>query len=176
MRHLVAGAARVLLRSALLLTAITLPMQAYMHSPRWLLDDVGPEPPSFFVAVRKTEAGGTPGIVVRRYEPRQQPAQLPEYHLDDGYFSVAGGPDVQATVEVRPDRVPGQLVRVFVTGGTPWAALSEYRVVDNRIQPLRHAHSSPWLLLGIPFLFWLFRRAARRVDRALAGWVDRKPS
>ena len=174
MRHLVAGAARVVLRSALLLAAVGLPMLAYIHSPRWLLEDVGPEPPSFFVAVRKTEGGGTPGIVIRRYEPRQQPAQPLEYHVENGHYSLAGTSDVQATVEVRPDRAQGQLVRVFVTGGTPWTALSEYRVVKNRVQPLRHAHSSPWLLLGIPLLFWLFRRSAKRVDRALIGWADRK--
>jgi hypothetical protein len=65
---------------------------------------------------------------------------------------------------------------VFVTGDTPWTSLSEYRVADNQVTPLRHAQSEPWLLLGIVaclfLVYWVMkpiRRGIRRLLRVEAG-------
>jgi hypothetical protein len=56
-----------------------------------------------------------------------------------------GGARIRATNE--PDG--SQLVRIFVTGDTPWTSLSEYRVVENKIYPLRYGESWLALLLGL---------------------------
>lgn len=43
------------------------------------------------------------------------------------------------------------MVKVFVRGDTPSASLSEYRVRDNKVEPLRYGHSNAlYFLIGIP--------------------------
>jgi hypothetical protein len=60
---------------------------------------------------------------------------------------------------------------VFVIGDTPWSSLSEYRVKDNRVEPLRHAHANGWMLLGILLCFvavhYLMKPIRRSINRLM---------
>ena len=80
-----------------------------------------------------------------------------------------GGGSASVTVKTETDG--NQLVQIFAVGDTPWASLSEYRVVDDVIQPLRHGASNHWFLLGMllsPFITRFMQKPVRvLVDRLL---------
>jgi hypothetical protein len=92
-----------------------------------------------------------------------------QFHMPNGRLHGFGPWKGSATITATDEEKGGQLVQVFVIGDTPWSALSEYRVVNNKIYPLRHADSAAWLLIGVvvcPDLIIALRRPIkRRVNR-----------
>ncbi len=170
LRRLLVALLKGAMLSVLLLGACAGPGIAYMQSPHWLLKTVGnPLPRGFHVALRDT---GPQRIEVKRFDPRKLPATDPGYQLPEGQLHYSWGPgEGHATVDVSRHASGAQVVRVYVVGDTPWTSLSEYMVSNNQLQPLRHADSAAWLLLGIPLLMGiaaaLSARFGRRIDRLL---------
>lgn len=180
-RRVVAGLLNFAVVAVLLVGAFVGPMVLYAHSPWWLLGKFDPgRTGTFFVAFMSTGGGGgTPRLRVTRYEAGSgaKGSSDVQYHLPEGrqaYRQASG--DGGARIDVRTEPSGSQVVQVFVTGDTPWTSLSEYRVADNQVTPLRHAQSEPWLLLGIVaclfLVYWVMkpiRRGIRRLLRVEAG-------
>ncbi len=147
------------------------PAVMYVQSPWWFLRGIDPGGTgSFFVAFR-SKAGEVPQQVkVMRYrfdsdEKKYSDIQfqMPNGHFDYSFGRGEGSARINATAEDKG----GQLIQVFVVGDTPWSSLSEYRVVDNKICPLRHAHSVAWLLLGAVILPFLIIPLAKPIRRGI---------
>ncbi len=170
-RRLVAGLLNLAVVCVLLLGAFLGPMVLYALSPGWLLRDVDiGQVRTFFVAFMSTGGGGSPRLHVVRYDAGSGAKGGADvlYHLPDGrqtYIQTSG--DGRARVDVRSEPSGSQVVQVFVTGDTPWTSLSEYRVADNKITPLRHAQSSAWFLLGILICLYLVHRLMKPLRRGI---------
>ncbi len=163
--------------STLLLGSCVGPMVVYSQSPRWLLEEVGASlPTTFFVAFRTKGDDGALQLRVERYDPAKKRPADAQYHLPDGRLTYSSGPgEGDASIEVATEKAGSQLVRVFVTGDTPWTSLSEYRVADNTVQPLRHAHSAGWLLLGIIVCLLLVKPLMKPTRRGIARLLQLEP-
>ena len=185
----------------LLLGSCMGPLALYAKSPRWMLKEFDPNNPgSFFVAFLAKEGDGAERLQVARYPYRPDSAanstmacqnvsttpHRPEsastmshdvqYHLPDGQHEFRWLPDDGgATINVKTEGPGVQTVRVFVVGDTPWTSLSEYRVVGNKVHPLRHAHSSPWILLGIVACILLGARVMEPIERGIARLMHIQP-
>jgi hypothetical protein len=124
----------------------------YMQSPRWFLEkvDLG-NTGAFFVAYISKSDAVPQQVNVIRYEFDSEKGRYSDlqFQLPNGRLHGFGPGKADATINAKAEDQGGQLVQVFVTGDTPWTALSEYRVADNKIYPLRHADSARWLLLGV---------------------------
>jgi hypothetical protein len=170
-RKLAAGLLNFAVMAVLLVAAFVGPMVLYAHSPWWLLGKFDPDRTgTFFVAFMSTGGGGPRRLHVVRYgagSVAKGGADV-QYHLPEGrqFYKQASG-DGGARVDVRSEPSGGQVVRVFVTGDTPWTSLSEYRVADNQVTPLRHAQSSAWFLLGILICLYLVHRLMKPVRRGI---------
>ena len=78
--------------------------------------------------------------------------------------------ETSATISVLPESDESQIVKVFMVGDTPWSSLSEYRVLNNEIYPLKYARSNLLFLLSAivgPIIVIVFLRkpVARLIDR-----------
>jgi hypothetical protein len=165
LRRLLVALLKGVMLSVLLLGACARPGVAYMQSPHWLIKTVGnPLPRGFHVALRD---GGPQQVEVKRLDPRKLPSIDPRYHLPDGQLRYSWGPgEGHATVDVTRHPSGAQVVRVYVVGDSPWTSLSEYMVANNQLQPLRHADSAAWLLLGIPILTGIAAALSQRFGGA----------
>lgn len=152
-KRVVTACLKFSLISVLFLGSCVGPGIAYYHSPKWAIQDVDLENAGlFFVAFAATDSAGSTEIHVERlgFDPHQRDFDNVAYRLPEDKASFRWRRDeVSATVSVTPQAHGEQLVQIFMTGETPWSSLSEYRVVDNTIQPLRYAKAVPWLLLGV---------------------------
>lgn len=63
----------------------------------------------------------------------------------------------EASISVESQNEKEQIIRIFVSGDTPRTSLSEYRVVDNKVFPLRYARSNVWILVAWPIAFFLIQ-------------------
>jgi hypothetical protein len=170
-RKLVAGLLNFVAVCVLLLGAFVGPMVLYAHSPWWLLGKFDPDRAgTFFVAFMSSGGGGFQRLHVVRYAAGSgtKGGADVQYHLPEGRqtYKQASG-DGGARIDVRTEPSGSQVVQVFVTGDTPWTSLSEYRVAGNQVTPLRHAHSEPWLLLGIVICLYLVHRLMKPVRREI---------
>lgn len=106
-----------------------------------------------------------------------------QYHMPEERMSYSWGDgegyEGHADIYAKTESQGSQLIQVFVAGDTPWTALSEYRVMDNKVYPLRHADSVGWLLLGVfsfPILMNLLskpiRRRIKQLMRVPLGMAD----
>lgn len=166
-RKLVAALLNFAVTAVLLVGAFAGPMVLYAHSPWWLLGKFDPDRTgTFFVAFLSTGGGGPQRLRVVRYGAGSvaKGGDDVQYHLPDGrqFYKQASG-DGGARVDVRTEPSGSQVVQVFVTGDTPWTSLSEYRVADNNVTPLRHAQSSAWFLLGILVCLLLVYRVMKPI-------------
>jgi len=157
--------------AVLLAGAFVGPMVLYAHSPWWLLGKFDPDRTgTFFVAFLSTGGGGPQRLRVMRYGAGSaaKGGDDVQYHLPEGrqFYKQASG-DGGARVDVKTGPSGSQVVQVFVTGDTPWTSLSEYRVADNQVTPLRHAQSSPWFLLGILICLYLVHRLMKPIRRGI---------
>ena len=62
--------------------------------------------------------------------------------------------------------------RIFVIGDTPWSSLSEYRVRDNKVEPLRHGHAVGWLFVaGVVLCLILVHFLMKPIGRGIRRMV-----
>lgn len=167
-RRLIAGLLKFVALSVLFVGSCVGPGLMYWGSP-WLFlksVDLGYDG-AFYVAFR-LEGGEVPKQVqVMRYEIVSEGKKYSDvqFHLPNGRLNGRGPGKADAMIDVTTEKESSQLIKVFVIGDSPWTALSEYRVVDNKVYPLRHADSVKWLLLGVvicPFLIFPLARPIRR--------------
>lgn len=171
-RRLVAGLLNLAVLSVLFVGSCAVPAVAYFQSPWWFLEDVGPEgADTFFVASRSGGPAGPLQLRVVKFDPSEAARPNVDYHLPDGRLDYSWGPgEGSATIHATTEGTGGQVVRVFVAGDTPWTSLSEYRVIGNKVHPLRHSRSATWLLLGIPVLLVVFERLRKPIARRIRNW------
>lgn len=172
-RGLIAGLLNLTALLTLLVVAVAVPMVAYFQSPWWFLKEVGPTvSATFFVALGPERDAKPDQIRVVAFDPRKKEFLNAQYHLPDGRMSYSWGPgEGNASIYSTTEAQGSQLIRVFVAGDTPWTSLSEYRVAQGRIYPLRHSHSESWLLLGIPVLLVLFSLLRKPMERSIKRFV-----
>ena len=138
----------------------------YMESPKWNLEQVDLEKDKTFFGAYREEATDEIEVELYRFLPQTSESEQVLYRLPRETLSYqwTGGGSASITAENQADG--SQLVRIHVVGDTPWTSLSEYRVVDNEILPLRHGHSNSWFLLGVllsPVITWLAIKPVRRL-------------
>lgn len=159
---------------ALFLGSCVGPVAMYVQSPRWFLEDIGPGGAgTFFVAYTAKGDAAPQNVKFMRYSfkaDEKTNADL-QFHVPNGEFQARSGGEEFSRVTAKADGKGGQLVQVFVTGDTMWTSLSEYRVENNRVTPLRHAHSVGWFLLAalvLPLVVYSFRnRIMRGINRKM---------
>jgi hypothetical protein len=138
-----------------------------------MLKEFDPKHPgSFFVAFLAKERDGTARLDYELYSAVSANNERSDvqFHLPAGRHEYPPNPadTARAIIDAETEGPGIQTVRVFVVGSTPWTSMSEYRVIDNKVQPLRHAHSSPWILLGFFACLWLIPRLMKPIDRGIA--------
>lgn len=130
----------------------------WMQSPRWVLDNIdSAEVGSIYVAFMKDDSNLNPKLYVTNHTlPIKETNYEVQYHMPEERMSLSFGKgEGSASVVTKNESDGSQLIQVFMVGDTPWTSLSEYRVVDNKVYPLRHAHSSLWFLLAVIVIPWL---------------------
>lgn len=159
LKRVIARLLQVSLLSVLFLASCVGTGGLYVHSSKWSLKEANVDEDSLFhvafISKKSGEKNSKLMVLPYRYmqydinssEDRFPDPQyyLPEERMSFSWGAGEGGARIRATNE--PDG--SQLVRIFVTGDTPWTSLSEYRVVENKIYPLRYGESWLALLLGL---------------------------
>lgn len=169
-RRFLSGLLQFVVFVPLLLGACTGPGVLYLQSARWVAEPAPAKPPfSFFVAFRDRESGALGVQPLGALRRERRPGA--EFRLPPGTHEVRVE-EIFAEIEVADVPGGGQRVRVYVVGDTPWASLSEYRVRNGRIEPLRHGHSSPWVFLAgfgvcLALLGLAMKPIRRFIDRLL---------
>ena len=169
-KRLIADLLSLLALSTLLLASCTAPMGAYFFwGPRWFPEQVGPEVPStFFVASTIEDGKKSQRIKVVTFDPEEIQSSNEQYHLPDGHLDYRWGTGTGgASIDVTTEAQGSQLVRVFVVGDAPWTSFSEYRVVENKVIPLRHSRPVAWFLLGIPVFLIIFSQITKPIRRGI---------
>ena len=170
-KRLIAGLLKFVVISMLFAGSCLGPGIMYMQSPRWFLEKVElGNTGSFFVALISKGDKDPPQVQVMRYTLDSDKGKYSDvlFHLPNGRHYYSEGPgEMDATITAKAEKAGGQLVQVFATGDTPWTSLSEYRVVDNKIYPLRHAHSVAWFLLGVVVCPLLIIALAKPIKRGI---------
>lgn len=163
----------------LLLSSCVGPGIGYVQSPRWLLKDIDSgevNQKAFYVAFTSNDPSEPRQLHVTLFSQQEEMvAKYPDlsFHMTEDYLNHTSGGGDNASIKTIAEADGTQLTQVFVVGDTPWSSLSEYRVIDDTIYPLRHAHASPWLLLGViigPMVVSLISKPLRRkIDDFFAG-------
>ena len=166
----------VVIFSVLLLSSCVGPGLAFRNSPYWFLQQVTSDEVTdrnFHVAILVHKEGGDPELdVVRASVNLKTRYPSASYHLEAGHHKFYWPDEGGATVDVEGLPHESQTVRVFVTGDTPWTSLSEYRVENNEVIPLRYADSVGWFLLLsfiLPFVVVAFSGRLRRKFNVISG-------
>jgi len=174
---LLAGLLNFVVLSVLLIGSCVGPGYMYMQSPRWFLEEIAnDETPSgsFFVAFMADDNAGVKQLNVRLQSEnfKEESYSDVQYHMPEEHLLYSwGAGEGSANIDVINESQGSQLIQVFVVGDTPWSSLSEYRVVDNKVYPLRHAHSVAWLLLGIIFCLFLINPLSKPIGRGIKRLV-----
>jgi len=179
LKRIAAWAMNLVIFSVLFAGSCVGPGVLYYESPRWSLKTVDPgDAGSFYVAFRSKDGEAPEQVYVKRYRFDQDPGGKTDlqYNLQNGLHRDRGSGKESASITATTDKQGGQLVQVFVTGDTPWTSLSEYRVKDNKIYPLRHANSTGWLLLGAIVCPIVIIALAKRIKRSVYRWMRIDPS
>lgn len=166
-RRFLSGLLQLAIFLPLLLGSCVAPGVLYVKSARWVVGPVeGKPPPTFFIAFRRA-GDATFDVAPLRLHQRKRPPGV-EYRLPPGKHERAL--ETMAELEATDEADGSQRVRLFVMGDTPWSSVSEYRVRDGRIEPLRHGHSSGWVFLAgfvvcIALLVLVMPPIRRRIER-----------
>ena len=136
----------------------------YIQSPKWQLQEVDIEKDrTFFIAYLKPDSDEVE-VDFYRHVAAFDASEGAIFKLPKENYSKnwAGGGSASVTANTEADG--SQLVQVFAIGDTPWASLSEYRVMNDQIHPLRHGASNHWFILGMlfsPVITWLMQKPVR---------------
>ena len=173
-RKLIAWLLQAAVMVLLLLGSCVGPGLLYVQSPKWSLALYDAEKSkTFFVAFQAKNDQGKEGTYVAFYRRDLAKAgytdiryQLPEGRHREDREETDGQ---AATITVVNEAGGSQRVTIYVMGDTPWSSLSEYRVKDNTVEPLRHGQSNLWWLLGILLclvgVHYLMKPIRRSIDR-----------
>lgn len=174
LRKLLAGSLNLVAMSVLLLGSCVGPGVLYVQSPKWSLEPYDAEKSRmFFVAFMAKDDQGKDAIrtdLLRRDITKAGYSDI-RYQLPAGtHREQRDDHDPPAKITVVNEPGGSQLVKVDVVGDTPWASLSEYRVRDNKIEPLRYGDSNAlFFLIGIPLclvgVHYLMKPIRQRIDR-----------
>jgi hypothetical protein len=177
LRKLFAVLLQLIAMSVLLLGSCVGPGVLYVQSPHWVLEPYDAQKSrTFFVAFRAKDAEGRDGLRVTFLHSDSAELGYTDirYHLPAGRLreDIIDG-KTQARIDVAAEPGGSQIVRVFVIGDTPWSSLSEYRVRDNKVEPLRHGHAVGWLfvagvVLCLILVHILMKPIGRRIRRMVA--------
>lgn len=149
----------------------------YMHSPNWKLNEVDLEKDRKFFGAYTKENSDEVEVVLYKYLPEPGDERI-NYRLPREEISYAWDGGGSASITASDQADGSQLVRIHAIGDTPWASLSEYRVTNNEINPLRYGASNHFFLLGVllsPFITWILQKPVRRAVAAMVG-ISEKPS
>jgi hypothetical protein len=166
-KRLGAGLLNLLVLSTLFVGSCAGPGIAYFRSPKWLLKEVDSTKTRLFFIAFESKTGESPHavqVMPYKFDSDEKKYADLQLHVSNGHHSYRQG-DGSVSIDAHTDAQGGQLIQVFVVGDTPWASLSEYRVMDNKIFPLRHADAAAVLLIGsliLPFLIIPIRKPIRR--------------
>jgi len=177
-RRLIAGLLKLVVLSVLLVGSCVGPGLMYAGSPWLFLESVDRGYTGAFYVAFRAEGGAVPKQVqVMRYEFVSEGKKYSDvqFHLPNGRLHGRGPGKASATIDVTTKEEGGQLIKVFVIGDSPWTALSEYRVVANKVYPLRHADSVTWLLLGVLICPFLIIPLARPIKRGINRFMRIDP-
>ncbi len=177
LKRVVAGLLRLSILSVVFMGSCAGSAVLYMQSPKWDLAEVNLEKDKTFFGAYTTEENDKVEIVLYRFLPDPSESKKIKYRLQREEISQVweGGGSASVTVI---DEVDGsQLIRIHVIGDTPWASISEYRVTDNEIHPLRHGAANLFFLIGAlfsPFITWFARKPVRRIVEMLFKMEKKK--
>lgn len=176
LRKLLAWLLKLIALSVLLLGSCVGPGVLYVQSPQWSLEPYDAEKSRmFFVAFMAKDEKGKDGMraaLLRRDITKSGFTDI-RYQLPAGeHREHREGDNYDPPAKITVVNEPGgsQLVKVDMVGDSPWASLSEYRVRDNQVEPLRYGHSNPlFFLIGIPLCLigahYLMKPIRRRIER-----------
>ena len=171
-KKIFSAALKLLLFPILFIGSCAGPMYMYSESPRLLLSSIDSDGAhSFYVAYMFESAAEEVSLGIA-YQPLDRAntirttsisATNVNFHLTEGQHYYSFGPgEGSANVNVTTSNEEEAIVQVFVVGDTPWTSLSEYRVANNTIYPLRHAHSNGLFLIASVVLPLLLLIGTRR--------------
>lgn len=172
LKLLIAGLLRLSILTAIFLGSCAGSGALYIHSPKWDLEQVDLEQDNKFFGAYLTQGEDAVKVVLHRYlpEPDSYPRTIFRMPHDQISHAWDGGGNATITAEDQPDG--SQLIQIHAVGDTPWVSLSEYRVTDNQIYPLRHGAANQLFLLSAllsPFITWIARKPVSRVVTLLVG-------
>jgi len=161
--------------TTLLLGSCAVPGYLFYNSPKLILEEIDSnevDKISFFVAFMADNDLGSKSLYVDRpkYIKEQKHSNV-QYHIPEKHMSYSFDAGEDAYIDVIEESQDSQIIQVMVHGDTPWSSLSEYRVSDNKVYPLRHSHSMSWILLGMLIGPAIVARISmpirRRIDRVI---------
>ena len=161
---------RLFILSAIFLGSCVGSGSLYLHSAKWHLDAVDLERDRTFFSAYRKAASEKIEVVRYRYLPKSGEAGPVHFRMTQAEIAHAWPDGGNATVTALDQADGSQLIRIHAIGDTPWVSLSEYRVADNEIQPLRHGLSNHLYLLGVllsPFITWFLRKPVKHLTRIL---------
>ena len=138
----------------------------YIQSAKWDADAVDLEKDKTFFSAYRAQDSEEIEVVLYRFLPEPVESKPISYRMPQAEISHVWEGGGSATVTAEDQADGSQLIRIHAIGDTPWVSLSEYRVSDNQIFPLRHGASNHIYLLGAllsPFITLLVRKPVRRL-------------
>lgn len=186
LRKLLSGLLQLIAMSVLLLGSCAGPGVLYVQSPKWSLEPYDAEKSRmFFVAFQGKDDKGKDAIraaLLRRDLAKSSYTDI-RYQLPEGrHLEHRDAEDYNPAANIEVVGEPGgsQLVKVYVMGDSPWASFSEYRVRDNKVEPLRYGHSNAlFFLIGIPLcligVHYLMKPIRWKIDR-MVGLEQKIPA
>lgn len=171
-KNIIAHLLRLSLLSVVLLGSCVGSGVIYIQSPKWQIEEVDIEnDKTFFVAYTTLDSDDIEIIFYRQIENLTE-IDKRRFKLPEEHYSKVWEGGGSATVTSKLEADGSQLVQIFSIGDTPWASLSEYRVIGDKIQPLRHGSANHLFLLGVllsPFITWLLQKPVRRLVNRVVG-------
>lgn len=179
-KRLIAGLLYIVVVSILVVGSFWGPIVMFTQSPWWFLEEVNPdEPGSFFVAfisedseVEEKQLHVIPGI-----DPQKEGYSGVQYYMPEDRLSYSWPGGQEASVNVKAEALGSQIIQIFVVGEVAWTSLSEYRVVGNKIYPLRHAHSVQmvWWLLGTIICMFFVSKLSTPIKHGIKKFMRIEP-
>ncbi len=179
LKQVISGLLRLALLGVVFLGSCVGSGVLYLQSPKWDLEPVDLEQDKTFFGAYVAENNADIEVVLYRFLPGPDESENITYRMPRAEISQIWEGGGSATITAEDQSDGSQLVRIHAIGDTPWVSMSEYRVSDNEIEPLRHGAANHAYLLGAllsPFLTWLARRPVRWiVGRVVGTSKDRAP-
>jgi len=109
--------------------------------------------------------------VIPGIDPQKEGYSGVQYYMPEDRLSYSWSGGQEASIYVKAEAQDSQIIQIFVKGEPAWSSLSEYRVVGNKIYPLRHAHSVVWFNLGIIICLFFVSRLSTPINRGIKKFM-----